>query len=61
MATVAARQREILEELWNAVIEHGAIVAAGDRSGVIENEGDLARRIAFRLRGRRRLTDRSAM
>ena len=29
MAAVAARQSEVLEELWDAVIEHGAIIAAG--------------------------------
>ena len=44
-----------------ATTQVGCRRRAGDRPGVIENEGDLARRVAFRLRGRRRrLTDRSA-
>ncbi len=29
MAAIAARQGEIFEELWDAVIEHRAIIAAG--------------------------------
>src|SRR5450755_4475946 len=29
MAAVGARQGEIFEELWDSMIEHGAIVAAG--------------------------------
>ena len=61
MRQVEVRQQiSVIGDIKAATTQVGFRGRSNDWPGVIEDEGDLARRVAFRLRGRRRLTDRSA-